>query len=1620
MTDIGDKENMSPLRLRRSVSPAKTSSPPKPTKKARSKSIGPGGLEELESAKQKSPKPSRRRSAMTQIIQLPPKGILPSKDEAQKRKEARRKSLAARRVSFAPEATLHTWDVIEHMRDATTSSASSENSRRASATGAVSLAGTPARQVWEPDSDPPSTPPEQADDDDDLPTEPEHQRNVHQKKRRRSSAIPPMNFNDPNDDFSSSPVSGSSSIIEGSSDVEEDDVSDDDGESTAMSLDAGDNTLQSEETESTDSSLTARLRQASQIAGTRGMAYDEYGEDYDEQVEEQEEEKEEEEEEEEEEEMDDNGELTMDMVTQELTHSFKPWAQQSYGPPQMAKNIIALQDQENMNPFSPAFRSAYSHRKPHGVPSTVGEETEIGSEDMSMDMTRVVGGILHPNSLSARQSVQYEEDENTAMTMDMTRAVGGILQPQPQQSHQPPHHDQEDNTALSMDITHAIGAILQPDIQSHDNDMSMDMTMEMTRAIGGILPPTQADEDTLNLGDGTMDFTQAIGKIIQPQPSRVQPPRSALKRKHVTTDQGSPATSTNSPLQPPQRRTAAQVTAKRRRSSAQRSSLGDATMDFTMAVGRINKDASPNKQERRAGLRRRRSSGMSSVMDEQTMDFTTAVGGIRQPALSVQQPIEEEGEEAVDENEELSMDFTAVIGGTKSKDATLALQRPATPRESLSPARTEVPTTPNHEGHFREVQDKSAKKLLTPVFEEHVQNSAVKDSVGPRRSSARKSVESPVKSPSRLHKSPASPEKKVASRPKNAVGVKQSSASIQQTPASTNKTPVFTQDDPASAQKTPVSTRKSPASARKTPISARKSPASARKRRQNSIAAVEETSAEDGTSAPAEELTQSFSPVREQEQPDALVEDIEYPALSVSRSNASLTVAVAAEDIVYPELPAQESAESLFQATPAPATNPRSHNPPMVSEAGSPLPSSVHTPEQINLETVNPLSPSVEKQLRSSPIKKAPTPQQSAMRSATPHQPQSSLLRQAVNPQQPQSSPVKEAVTPQQSFAAKVSSMTPQQIVSFEEPSRAFSNSLKKMSTPRKDSGTTPLKRLRGMTPMKSPAKKPITPRKAFTPKAKTPQIASKPSMAELAGQQLAQDLFAATKAGQQIPKVKLNDFLDMAGIKFMELALPTKRRYTVAPTPGRAPRNRDADGDEDMDNSVELESAVVAGACTMPMLELFQHSCRELKRYISEGKSFVKTLESEVYAEPPPLISGYVSGSPQRKSELDAHMRDAKTNARLRSKEIWYNWRSQLLDGLEAGLKGVKSCLENDGNVLSEREKLLESFLPDLLAKHETLESQALTLEEAAAAAATSEEEKEELNATREQLVNVNAQIEERKCMLASLKKEIQEQESLIEEYGEGKAECMAQIQEAERVKDSCRGWSIDEIASLKASVTKIENQTGWTIASASSSTLTMTYRTTLSLFFDTAAFLNPGSSTAPKKSENQPISLTYLNSNEPLSTEKRFFLQLIRAQLQCLEQRTTSIKTLLRFVSSGWDIATHISEATRRLRIEHPVAVNILSDERLGVQVDVLLPKVQTKVRLDFELSAAIVNGENGGCEVGTHIAVNGKVVYGEGYNEKNMEGFLSRRCGVFGEGWDDAVRELRVKLVATGRKG
>lgn len=68
--------------------------------------------------------------------------------------------------------------------------------------------------------------------------------------------------------------------------------------------------------------------------------------------------------------------------------------------------------------------------------------------------------------------------------------------------------------------------------------------------------------------------------------------------------------------------------------------------------------------------------------------------------------------------------------------------------------------------------------------------------------------------------------------------------------------------------------------------------------------------------------------------------------------------------------------------------------------------------------------------------------------------------------------------------------------------------------------------------------------------------------------------------------QIHLQDFLNMTSIRFMELTT-TKRRHTTIPKPDAASKVANNYGNAE---GHELESCVIAGTCTVPMLELYQH----------------------------------------------------------------------------------------------------------------------------------------------------------------------------------------------------------------------------------------------------------------------------------------------------------------------------------------------------------------------------------------------------------------------------------------------
>jgi kinetochore protein Spc7/SPC105 len=374
----------------------------------------------------------------------------------------------------------------------------------------------------------------------------------------------------------------------------------------------------------------------------------------------------------------------------------------------------------------------------------------------------------------------------------------------------------------------------------------------------------------------------------------------------------------------------------------------------------------------------------------------------------------------------------------------------------------------------------------------------------------------------------------------------------------------------------------------------------------------------------------------------------------------------------------------------------------------------------------------------------------------------------------------------QRSSPVKGAARTPEKLNKSQDDSRNIHENIKLMSTPRKET-------LKNVTPKKqmSPVK-PQTPRGRPTPRGSGTVLPSPV-------RQLSEDLQRIRMDEQQGESIGLQDFLVKARIRFMDLTT-TKRRMTT-----NVPAVRPKSSQEFTSEETTLENAIVAGACTIPELELYQHACHELKRFAKEGKQVIDELEEQTAREQPPLIQAYVHAPPHRKLVLDAQMRDMKTNARLRSKEMWYAWRSQLLEELMMGLGKIGEGLIQDDETISRLEEVVEQELPPLIQRHGQLQQECAELEQGVSA--TSEDEKKQLDEARHGLTTVNIDLAEKRRLLESLRAQVKEQDSMADHLQASKVEFTAAIQEANRVREACRGVSLEEITALKGEPITHEN---------------------------------------------------------------------------------------------------------------------------------------------------------------------------------------------------------------------
>jgi kinetochore protein Spc7/SPC105 len=380
------------------------------------------------------------------------------------------------------------------MRDATTSSSASSElePRPSTATQASFKSPEPETPVVSADREAPkspSTPPKQRQDSTEPESSPGSQRAVHQKKMRRRSSGIPLNLNDPQGASASSDPESPIKSAEPNSQNHD----------TGNLVDLDDYTAQSVGSPNSTSSsarLDAALKQAALYAGTHNIRS--------------------------------ARDASTDLDDDEIVGAFKPWTGKNARDSIGIQKLASLTDQENVDPFRSPAREAPSPKK---------EGDDDMTQDMSMDMTAAVGGILRGPSKTMELNRTSRRRRSSTALGAATNSTGSPFQrPTSRRSLSRRTSIAEESSFgdESMDLTTVIGGI-QNDVRlqsSQDReDSPEDQTMDFTLAVGGIKVTSQTESqveslpDTDLLEDMSMELTENIGRTLNPSAPITPSPR---------------------------------------------------------------------------------------------------------------------------------------------------------------------------------------------------------------------------------------------------------------------------------------------------------------------------------------------------------------------------------------------------------------------------------------------------------------------------------------------------------------------------------------------------------------------------------------------------------------------------------------------------------------------------------------------------------------------------------------------------------------------------------------------------------------------------------------------------------------------------------------------------------------------------------------------------------------------------------------------------------------------------------------------------------------------------------------------------------------------------------------
>ncbi|KAJ4485552.1 Spc7 kinetochore protein-domain-containing protein [Lentinula aciculospora] len=389
-----------------------------------------------------------------------------------------------------------------------------------------------------------------------------------------------------------------------------------------------------------------------------------------------------------------------------------------------------------------------------------------------------------------------------------------------------------------------------------------------------------------------------------------------------------------------------------------------------------------------------------------------------------------------------------------------------------------------------------------------------------------------------------------------------------------------------------------------------------------------------------------------------------------------------------------------------------------------------------------------------------------------------------------------------------------------------------------------------------------------------------------------------------EFPPISIEQFLEMTGIKFMDLSAPRRSTYATQ-IPSRQPRNP---------SEISLAEYAVAMAIDVPQLVLYSRVARDLEGWIEQSKLEFQQAEEEASKVTPLLFAEYARADQEGQADLARQLKLIRTNVRLQARSDWYGWKLQWLDSLKYSAQGAFTNLQNDGKALETLKVKADELVPELEREYD--EIMRVLEAEQQEVAEIEQCDQDYLNELKTSIAEQNVEVESLKAEVKEAKDQLQWSEERLRSVNLQKQEATSAIAEADRLLHIQTNSTGVEVIRLRNDLQAFEDLHMFHISKVRPDLFQYTYASAYQVLIPCQDYLPLVESVdilkLPEIRARHKDEFPWL-SNFLLSAAKKY----VR------DSKASSIRHIIQHLADFWSSTTQLRAQIRQLSIKYPVEI-------------------------------------------------------------------------------------------------